>query len=549
MSKKTATVLLWVLIAGAVISNIFWISENQSPPLWDIAGHSNRSAYFAQLLSQGEFKAVFNFNTIYPPFAYLVTALFFLIGGWSALIPSLSLLPFLILFVLATYSLANSLYRRRDLALAVAALALAYPLLAHFTRIYDLDFPQAALTTAAIAALLKTKRLTDRRWVIWSALAIALAILTKWTAVIFMVVPLVWELGAAVRNKVDWKKSLTNLGILGGLILALVLPWYIRHGRAIYDSSVATRNNVFSVPFENLWSWGNISFYAKQTSRAITWPLAIAFIAGLLILFWKQRKVAVYLLFAIGVPYLFLTFALYSKESRYFLPVFPLLAVITMSFLLLSRKIWRVVGGIGLALVAGLFWLQTSFAVPVINASAQKTLRLDDAYGFQKVMSEKPYFGFTFPTAYHKNLPEIIEGLKNDVAVNQPAGKTVKVAVVPNNIFLSGQPAEFYARLNGLNRPGGDWRLDFSYSSKVRGGDWREQIIQADYLITKTGDQGPPVWGPELKEVSVAEVSGDPIFTENFELLETWSLPGIEGKPTEARLYRSNNQSQITNFK
>lgn len=538
MSKKTATILLWSLVAAAMVVNVVWSSLDQSPPLWDIAGHSERSAYFAQLLQLGEFKAIFNFQTIYPPLPYLVTAVFFLVGGWFAVIPSLSLIPFLILFILATYSLTYSLFQRRGIALAAAALALAYPLLAHFTHIYDLDFPLVAMTTAAIAALLKTNHLTERWWVVWSAVAIALAILTKWTAVLFVAVPFIWELAAAIKNKVGWKKILTNLAILVGLVLAIALPWYLVHGREIYNSSIATRNNVFSVPFENLWSWGNISFYADQTIRGLTWPLAIAFVVGLICLGWKYKKQFWYLLLVIIIPYLFLTLVLYSKESRYLLPVFPLLAIVTLGIFLVLPTRWRLIVGLVVGAVAAIFWLQTSFGVPIISRQARDDLQLTNTYGLQDITTQKPFFGFTYPTTYQSNVPEIADELKADIEANEMTGETVKVAVVPNSIFLSGQPVEFYTRLNGLNQPGGKYRLDFSYSSKVRGGDWREQIVQADYLITKTGDQGPTVWGPALNEVRDAEASGDPIFTENFELVKTWKLHGIEGEEQEARLYR-----------
>lgn len=553
MSKKTATILLGTLVITAVAVNVIWISLDQSPPLWDIAGHANRSAYFAQLLQQGEFKAIFNFQTIYPPFTYLVTALFFLSGGWSALVPGLSLLPFLILFILSTYSLTFSLFQRRGLALAATALSLAYPLLAHFTRIYDLDFPLVAMTTAAIAAMVKTNHLTERWWVVGSAVAIALAILTKWTAVLFVAVPFIWELAAAIRSKVGWKKLVINLAILVGLVLAIALPWYLVHGREIYNSSIATRNNVFSVPFENLWSWGNISFYADQTIRGITWPLSIAFVIGLICLGWKYKKQFWYLLLVIIIPYLFLTLALYSKESRYFLPVFPLLAAVTVGMFLRVRskaslgekrphgelvEPWLWISGGALAAVAAIFWLQTSFGVPIISRSARDDLQLTNTYGLQDITTQKPFFGFTYPITYQSNVPEIADELKTDIEANKTAGETVKVAVVPNSIFLSGQPVEFYTRLNGVNRPGGNYRLDFSYSSKVRGRDWRDQIVSADYLITKTGDQGPAIWGPALNEVRDAEKSGDLIFTENFEQVKTWTLRGIEGEEREARLYR-----------
>jgi hypothetical protein len=57
-------------------------------------------------------------------------------------------------------------------------------------------------------------------------------------------------------------------------------------------------------------------------------------------------------------------------------------------------------------------------------------------------------------------------------------------------------------------------------------------------LITKTGDQGPTVWGAALNEVRDAEAASDPIFADNFELIGTWPLRGIEGEEQEGRLYR-----------
>jgi len=93
--------------------------------------------------------------------------------------------------------------------------------------------------------------------------------------------------------------------------------------------------------------------------------------------------------------------------------------------------------------------------------------------------------------------------------------------------------------LSGLDKPDRDFKIDYFLSREIRNADWREKIVISDYLITKTGDQGPKVWKSDfLNEIAETEKEENKIFKNNFELIKEWPLQGIEKKDQKLRLYR-----------
>lgn len=524
-----------------ILPNVVWIFFDRSPALWDIAGHSQRAALMADLLFNGALGEVILFDGIYPPFTYLVTAIGFILAGWQVDLPQYSLIIFLVLYVVAIGSIAMSLFKDRTVAVAAGIVSLAFPLLMHFTRIYDLDFPLTAVVTAALAALLLSKNLTNRKWVMWFAVAAGAALLTKWTAIIFLVGPVLIVLGSALHKKRNRSAVLMNalIGLL--IILAVAGPWYLAQGGEILASAATTRDNVFSVPYENLLSWGNLTYYAKQLTLGVTPVFALFFVIGAVFIASNNRKAAWFIFAWIVVPYLIMTFALYSKESRYFLPVFPAVALAIAALFQVKKRSLRI-GVASILIIFGLFfWTETSWGVRIFPDQVYKVDFFDYIYGYKKVTPEKVRYGFTYPTAFHTNIPEIVTAIDNDLEASLPdKNAVVNVAVVPNSIFLTAQQIQYYARLAGIDRIANDYSVDYSLSTKIRESDWQDHIYDADYLITKTGDQGPKIWGRYLKQVRKEEkVPNSPVFNQ-FELMESFELNGIESQPQEARLYKRN---------
>ncbi len=547
LKKNKYFIALIILIAAVVVFNVIWIVQDQSPPLWDIAAHSARSVDFARMIVDFDLRGILDYRSIYPPATYLLTGFLFLIFGFYEDIPQFALLIYVVVFLAGVYGIAFELFRKKDIALFPVFLVSVYPLLAHFTRIYDLDFPLVAMVTVSVYALLKTRNFSDLKWSILLGVFIAVGILTKWTFVIFFVGPFfVYALYFFKKIKKDGKilyedrsrpvltkKILKNFGICVLMFVILAMPWYLKNGRAVWQSSQMTRNNVFSVPYENLFSLGNISYYAERLMYGISWPLTSLFLIGLFFVFYKRKKENWILLSWIFVPYILMTFFLYSKESRYFLPAFPAVAIVSASLLFYFKKNWFKIFIIAFTVVFGIFfWVETSWGTRMLGAGINyERSGIGNHYGYYNLTTEDVWFGPTYPTARQANVREIPRAILEDKEERGTLKRKSKIAVVPNSIYLSAAPVQFYGNLIGLE-------ADYSLSSRIRSGDFFELLPEADYIITKTGEQGPKVWRGQLDEIAIEEKNPSSEIFSQYELIGKWELSGIENKVREARLYR-----------
>jgi len=523
------------LLALLLLSQIIWISLDTSPALWDLAGHSSRAVQVSQLVLHGNLRTLFHLETIYPPLTYLVTLPFFVLSRWHGDSPQWSLLLWNALAAWGLYTIAWKLYSRRDLAILSCALFFLWPLPAHFSHIFDLDFPLTAICLATLAALLSTDRFRSKRWTIIHGITIGLALLVKWTSFIYLIAPKLAYIAWSWTRTTD-RRQLIRRVILSGLLGTLIaLPWYAVYTSDILRSAVATRHNVFSVPYEDLTSVNNALFYIRWMIRSMTLPMLALSGLGLLLMAWRRKLGSLIILTWTIAPYLVLTFALYSKESRYFLPSMPALAIAAGFALTRLRGKMKVVAITLTLLWAGVFWVHSAWT-PIIPDAVVDKLKLTRVYGVQAVKPESPYFGVTQPTQYQigvmKDLPTAIAAVLPTLDT-----ATINIAVVPNSIYLSGQQVQYGLRLERLEWPSGPYRFDFSPSSRVRGAGWREALADADLIITKTGDQGPLVWGPYLPEVATAEATLDPDTFGSYQLVADWQVTGIEKEPQVMRLW------------
>lgn len=531
-------VLLGAFILVLLAANVTWILRDTSPPLWDIAGHSARAARYAGFIEHGQIRSMLTYPTIYPPAAYLLAGLGFVIFGRTADVPQFSLLLSLVLFLLSVYGLTWEWTHRRSTALLATFLATIPPLMAHFSRIYDLDFPLTALVTASVYVLVRSRRFRNRPWAIAFGILAAMGLLTKWTYGLFIIGPLIaylWTQPERPRFPWNvWKIMLVSLTIAAGI----AMPWYALHGIEVLTSSVETRFNGFSVPVENLMSLANVLYYPGQIVHGMTWLLALLGLAGIVTAFIRRRTHDKMLLGWILLPYLLMTFLIYSKESRYVLPLYPALAILGAMALTALR--WRRVrtGLVVAIVVVGTFvWWETSWGFRTLPPPVYRALGFSNAYGYFEPTYRSVGYGFPEPTQFHANLPEISKAILADKRTLGTENAVSRIVVVPNSIFLTSQQVEFTGNLIGL-------RADYALSSLVRSPAYKTFLHQADYIVTKTGDQGPSVWAPKpLRQIRALETRDRSLFTEEFERIGTWTVAGIERTPQEIRLYRKKTSS------
>ncbi|MFH2104984.1 MAG: glycosyltransferase family 39 protein [Parcubacteria group bacterium] len=516
-------------------TNIVWIIQDQSPPLWDMAGHSYRSVYDSELVLSGQLETLLiSQETHYPFFTYLVTGVFYLFFGHLVDVPQYSLLLFLVIAQLATFAITK-IFTGSDKAAFFASILLAlFPLTAHFSRTYDLDYPLMAMFGLSFFCLLKTKFFSETKWSLLFGLAVGLAFLTKFMLPAF-IAPLILVYLAYYfigRKKKDYPllKTVLRNGALAFLIFVLIAgPWYYFHYETVLAVGEETNANEFFVKFTKLISWSNFTYYFKTISAGLSWPQMIIFLAAVITLAIRRDRKFIFLFSVLTLSYLFLTFYLYAKESRFFLPLYPLLALIIAMFVFRFKNKYLRWGAATVSLlIAGVFWLQTSWAVPIVRTDFQAWPAAMQVYGLREVTEKDPQYGFTYPTQYHTQLSQLVAEIVEDKS--DPEAVSM-IAVVPNSIFLTANQVQYQGGLKGL-------KANYQLSRQLKVHDWRQSLLAADYVITKTGDQGPLAWALQAYEVAAEEADElGSFFSDNFTIVHEYSYQGI-GDEEKVRLYR-----------
>ncbi|MCK6503218.1 glycosyltransferase family 39 protein [Myxococcota bacterium] len=213
-------VLVALLVVVAVGQNAWLVRGQDVLPLYD--GHYPRAVNFHRFLLtldptflQRHGEPVFSnlaghpgrypLYGAYPPLVYLWTALAFTLGGVSVEVARLAVVAFGLVLLPSLAGIGRQLGGRLG-GLAVLSLAVASPVPWFTSRMYLLDYPQAAMTAAALWALVASDGFRRRGPSLAVGVLLALSMLTKWSTGYYVVVPLAWAaLAAPGRQPRAWR--------------------------------------------------------------------------------------------------------------------------------------------------------------------------------------------------------------------------------------------------------------------------------------------------------------------------------------------------------
>lgn len=173
-------------------------------------------------------RAVLHPWTEYPPLTYAWTCAVFQEWGASEDIATLGQIAWVVAMAVTIY-----LFMRHRAGTAVAIIAVLLvatsPVIANAMVHFSPDLPLAATSFAALALLASDPGFTSRRTSISLGLAIALSLLAKWTALLYLAVPLavatiVTLVAAGSRGR--WRFVMLS-GVLANL--AAAIPFVVAH--------------------------------------------------------------------------------------------------------------------------------------------------------------------------------------------------------------------------------------------------------------------------------------------------------------------------------
>lgn len=187
---------LCAIIICHVLGSLYWISRNVVLVGRDAAGHLERTVEVAAALNSWAPTALLTALTrsdYRPPLLYLLTVPFYRLFGVNFDSAQYTNVALLALLLLLTFWLARRV-TSEPLALLAVLLTGLLPMTAAMTRLFYIENLLTTLLLFNLLALLNCAGFTRRRWSLLWGVSLGLALLTKWTAPIYLLLPTLYTL-------------------------------------------------------------------------------------------------------------------------------------------------------------------------------------------------------------------------------------------------------------------------------------------------------------------------------------------------------------------
>lgn len=320
----------WGLVALAafhLVANIVWINLNTAPLPHDQAGHSLIAFDFAEVLAGRNKTPILEVSTYYPPFVHFLTALAFLVFGFNLNLGAVLVSFFFLLSIVFLYLYTFELFQKKPLALLASVIYSFLPAVYSQARWFLLEIPLLALFLGSLYFLEKSKGFRKLKSAVLFAILAGLAIMIKWTAVIFLAVPVYLTL----KRGFNFRNLLFSLMI----VAIIIAPWYAHNLRNISELAQIFALREIGDP-EQILSLANFTFYLNLLANLqLTLFGFVIFAFGVFYFsFLNKNEKILFLLKTMLFSYFFFTF-IPNKNIRYTLPLLSFSAIIMACFLII----------------------------------------------------------------------------------------------------------------------------------------------------------------------------------------------------------------------
>ena len=511
MSGSDRAGLALVLLGWAIFCSLevaFLLLEDL-PPAWDQSWHLTLSLSYMKLLwppSVRGWLSTLVVSQFYPPVTHLSAVPFLAILGPTHDAACAVNLIFALLLCLSTYGLAR-LFLPPGMAALSGWLSLFIPIFAPMGHEFLTDFPLASVTTLAVLCLLKSESFKKGGWSVAFGLAFGLGMLTKWSHLYLIGPLLAWE---AIRGALRGRSRLRNIAGAAAWGMALALPWYGLNLKGIVVNLLESNKTAFIDGDPMRFTLGWFTYYFRRLlDGQLLLPLALLSLAGFAVAIVKrERRMLPFGLWLLGGMATMTT--VLNKDPRFTLPLLPAAAV-AVAYLVSNIKGGRVRALLSVAVggMALFQWVVALFCPPWVpdNVGPRWAPLLS-----KRVPLSRP------PTREDWKVDQILDEVERlsggrldfclGVLANHPRFEPLLfryrmmarhlealVPWMPCVVILGKSPDRVYWELFGC-----------------------------DFVVTKTGDQGPPehaVWIYETLRL----MRERPEFKREFELSAEFPLP------------------------
>ena len=204
-----------------------------------------------------------------------------------------------------------------------ALLAAGYPMLSRFSRFFLLEEASAFFTIASIYFLVRTHYFSNGRWSIPLGITVGLALLTKWTTVVFIGPPVALVfLGSLLIRPRGARLEIFREGcIVLAAITLIAAPWYVSRWNALIEFlGYSEEGLLFAGDGPGL---DQLLLYVKLYIHTTGLPFAVIAAFGIGYLLVRHSLYSVALLVSVLVPVMIFSFAIATRDIRHLLPALP----------------------------------------------------------------------------------------------------------------------------------------------------------------------------------------------------------------------------------
>ena len=478
----------WALVGGAwlalALALAVWLAMDRRPPEWDYANHLERAVLCAQDVARGDWLAIIERSSFYPPIVSCAAGLLYRVAPSDVAAAQAVILLFLGLGMAATYLLG------RELGGSTAGVAAAWifgsaPFVLYTALRFQLDLPLAAMVALGLWTLARTDGFTRTGASLLAGVAFAAGMLVKPPFAAYLLGPVVWLLA---RER-SWT-AVRNFGLAVVVAAALGLPWYGPRllGLPLQIANRSVKNAAIEGKPETFTA-SALAFYPTWLTPQLGLLAVALLLAGLAVAVVRRRGFAIV---AFLVPFVLFTLVR-NKDLRYTLPLLPVAAVL---------------GGMAAGAAAAL-GTRARMAVLAVLALVGAMQLGATAWGtppaFRLPGLDVPSLLVSTPTSENWRQREILRAITTD-----SGGRPATVSVVPNHHFFSVSNFRYYALRDGLP-------LRFTRA-------WDGEPVGIEYVVLKTDAIGP-AWTAEKIRRTTAQFAREPALARVYPVVGDFQLP------------------------
>ncbi len=371
-------------------------------------------------------------------------------------------------------------------------------------------------TTAAIYYLLKSKKFTLKNPTIMFGITFGLALLTRWVGLLFIAGPLIVLLSnKTLYTKKFLIKHLKIISISVILIFAFGIWPYILNISDFFGTYVDKQlfgGSLWTlVPQEQKHhvSLQSAAYYFKIFEQLSIFHFILFVIGGALLL-WK-RKGKMSLILAFLIPYLAFSFATIIKADRYIVPIYPIMAIISLTgYDLIKKMALKKLFVVGVCLLSIVSFLGCIWGIGPMGKGLSSLL-IPMPIGHPRFVHTSSIVWP--PTTEQTNARKLFQSLEKEVAKNRNSQIVLLFSYHPiDNPIYSLNKHHTITPLNISNF------VSMGVPSFKSAGDYSYQLFsKAEIIVTKSGVTTDNYFGENAYKYLVAVNTA---FKENQKILD-----------------------------